>query len=102
MVDRKTVAVMTEAQFIATITSKGAAYTYPLLEKSNVTNTQQTMQMDPITTYFVYDGFENDLDAALFLERIVSVSSTTSNMFTHLKYFLRACLTSQNVGDNKH
>ena len=34
MVERKTVAVMTEAQFTATITAKGAAYTYPLLAKT--------------------------------------------------------------------
>ena len=31
----------------------------------------------------------------------MSASSTTSNMFTHLQYFLRAFLTSQNAGDNK-
>ena len=37
MVESKTVAVMKEAQFTATITEKGVAYTYPLLEKSNVT-----------------------------------------------------------------
>ena len=101
MVERKTVSVMTESQFTATITAKGAAYTYPLLAKSNVTNTEQTMQMAPISPYFVYDGFENDLYAVLILERIMSVSSTTSNMFTRLQYFLRACLTSHNVGNNK-
>ena len=65
MVEMKTVAVMTEARFSATITAKGAAYTYPLLAKSNVTNTEQTMQMAPISPYFVYDGFENDLDVDL-------------------------------------
>ena len=30
----------------------------------------------------------------------MSVSSTTSNMFTHLQYFLRACLMSHNAGYN--
>ena len=87
IVERKTVGVITEAQFTATITAKGAAYTYPLLAKSNVTNTEQTMHMAPITPYFVYDGFENDLNAALILERIMSGYSTTSNMFTHLQLF---------------
>ena len=85
MVESKTVAVMTEAQFSATITAKGSVYTYPLLVKSNIMNKERTMQMDPIPPYFLYDGFENDLDAALILECIMSVSSTTSNMFTHLQ-----------------
>ena len=82
MVERKTVSVIIEAKFTATITAKGAVYTYPLLAKYNVTNTERTMQMTPIPPYFVYDRFENDLYAALILERIMSVSSTTSNMFT--------------------
>ena len=56
---------MTEAQFTTTITAKGAAYTYPLLAKSNVMNTDRTIQMAPIPPYFVYDGFENDLDVDL-------------------------------------
>ena len=101
MVDRKTVSVMTEAQFSATITSKGAAYTYPLIEKPNVTNIERTMQMSRIPPYFVYYGFENDHYAALILERIMSVTSITSNIFTHLHCFLRDCLTSHNTGDNK-
>ena len=101
MLERKRVAVMTEAQFSATITAKGEADTYPLLAKSNVTNTERTMQMAPIPPHFVYDGFENDLDAALILERIMGISSTTSNMFTHLQYVFGACLTSHNAGDNK-
>ena len=85
MVERKTVAVMTEAKLTTTTTYKGTAYTYPLLTKYNVTNTEQTMNMAPIPPYFVYDGFENDLDAALILECIMSFISTTSNMFTHLQ-----------------
>ena len=92
---------MAEAKFAATITYKGAAYTYPFLEKSNVINTKKNMHMAPIPPYFVYDGFENDLDAALILELIMSSSSTTSNIFTHLQYVFGACLTSHNAGDNK-
>ena len=101
MVDKNKVAVTIEAKLTATITTKGAAYIYPLLEKSNVTNTERTMYMALIPPYFVYYGFENDLDAALILERMMSVFSKTSNMFTYLQYFLRTCLTSQNVGDTK-
>ena len=59
------------------------------------------MQMDPISPYLVYDGFEKDLDVALVLERILNSRTTTSNMLTHLHKLLRACLTSHNTGDNK-
>ena len=45
MVERKIMAVMTEAKFTTTITAKGAAYTYPLLAKPNVTNTEQSICM---------------------------------------------------------
>ena len=59
------------------------------------------MQMDLIPPYLAYDGFEKYLEAALVLERILNVSTTTSNIMTHLHNFLRACLTSHNAGDNK-
>ena len=101
MAEKKTMAVMTEVQFYNTITSKGATYTYPLLAKSNGTNSEQTTQMAPIPPYLVYDGFEKDLDTALVLERILNFSTETSNMLTHLHKCLRACLPSHNVGDNK-
>ena len=101
MVDRNTVDATTEEKFTANITAKGEANTYPLLEKSNVTNTERTIYMVLIPPYLVYDGFENDLDAALIFEHIMSVLSTTSNMFTHLQYFLRSCLTSHKMWDNK-
>ena len=61
-------------------------------------NTEQTMQIAPIPPYFVYDGFENDLDAVLILERIMSVSSTMSNMFTHLQFFARLIDVTQRRG----
>ena len=101
MVEKKTMAVMTEAQFSTTITSKGATYTYPLLDKSNVTNSEQTTKMAQILPYLVCDGFEKDLDMTLVLERIINVSTKTSNMLTHLHKFVCACMTPHNTGDNK-
>ena len=98
MVERKTVAVITEAQFTATITAKGEAYIYPLLEKSNITNTEQTMQVATIPPYIVYDGFENDLDAALILERIMSVSSTTSRVYSPSTFFAQLLDFTQRGG----
>ena len=84
MVEKKTMAAMTEAPLSTNITSKGETYTYPLLAKYNVTKSEKTMQIAPILPYLVYDGFEKDLDEALVLERIINVSATTSNMLTHL------------------
>ena len=59
------------------------------------------MQIAPIPPYFVYDGFEQDLDAALVLERLISVNPSVNNMLTHLKLFLNSCLSEHNAGDCK-
>ena len=59
------------------------------------------MHIAPIPLYFVYDGFEQDLDAALVLERVMSVNPSINNMFTHLELFLSACLSAHNAGDCK-
>ena len=91
-------AVITKAQLSATITDKGVAYKYPLLAKYNVANTEQIMQMAPIPPYFIYDGFENDLDAALILERIMSFSSTTSNVCSSSILFARLLDVTQRGG----
>ena len=92
---------MTDRQFSETLTTKGAGYSYPLLQRLNVTNTEETMQLAPILPYYVYDGFEKDLDAACVLERIMTVDPTETESLKHLKIFLRACLSSHNNADNK-
>ena len=51
--------------------------------------------------YFVYDGFEGDLDAGLVYERLLQHNDKENEMFSHLKSFLRACLSSHNAGDEK-
>ena len=88
LVEPKTVAVMTVAQFSTSITSKGSEYSYSLLVRNEVNTSGEIMQIAPIPLYFVYDGFEQDLDAALVLERVMSVNPSVNNMFTHLKLFL--------------
>ena len=45
------------------------------------------MHIAPIPPYFLCDGFEQDLDADLVLERVMSVNLTVNKMFTHLKFF---------------
>ena len=59
------------------------------------------MQLAPIPPYFLYDGMEQDIDAALVLERALSTSDASSRYFDHLTSFLRACITSHSLGDNK-
>ena len=84
LVNTNLVAVMTETQLYTSITQKGAGYSYPLLDRNTVTMSETIMQMAPIPPYFVYDGFEQDLDTALGLERIIGVNPTVNDMFTHL------------------
>ena len=76
MVEKQTVATMTENQFVSTLTTKGAGYTYPLLNRIAVMTTEDMMQIAPIPSYFVHDGFDNNLDAACILERVMSVIPT--------------------------
>ena len=47
--------------------SKGAGYSYPLVAKNAVSTTADIMQFVPIPEYYVYDAFEQDLNAALVL-----------------------------------
>ena len=61
---------------------------YPLLQRLNVKNTDETMQLAPIPPYYVYDGFEKDLDAACVLERIMTINPTETEILKHLKKFL--------------
>ena len=79
---------MTDRQFSENLTTKEAGYLYPLLQRLNVTNTDKTMKLAPIPPYYVYDGFEKDLDAACVLERIMTVDPTETESLKHLKNFL--------------
>ena len=87
VVEPNTLAVTTVSQFSTIIDSKGAGYSYPILARNEVNRTGEIMQIDAIPPYFVYDRFEKDLDAALVLERVMSVKPTVNNMFTHLDFF---------------
>ena len=43
-------------------------YNYPLLARSNVSDTTKLLQIAPIPQLLVYDGFNKDIDAAEVLE----------------------------------
>ena len=68
----KTVSVMSEAQFSSTLMSKGAGYSYPLVAKNAFSTTADIIQFAPIPEYYVFDAFEQDINAALVLERVMS------------------------------
>ena len=91
LVEPKTVAVMTVAQFSTSITSKGAGYLYPLLTRNAVNTSGEIMQTSPIPPYFIYDRFEKNLDTALVFERVMSVNPSINNMFTHILFLISDC-----------
>ena len=74
---------------------------YPLVTRNAVTGTGELMQLAPIPPHLVYNGFEADLDTARVFERVMGASNTDTAVFTHLKHFLRACLSTHNSADNK-
>jgi hypothetical protein len=95
------VAVMTDEQFTTTLTTKGANFAYPLLPSNRVLETQPILQIAPIPTYLVYDGLNQDLNAADILERLMSVDTADNDTYTHLRHMLRACLSAHNQNQNK-
>ena len=99
--DLKDVATMTEEQFTTTVTVKGAEFQHPLLASARVLGTQSILKLAPIPTNLVYDGLNKDLHAGLILERIMSIETEGIEMFTHLKHFLRACLSAHTMNQNK-
>jgi hypothetical protein len=92
---------MSVDQFKAKLTEKGQNYTYPLFPRNQATQASQIMCLAPIPANIVYDGFEGDLDAALVLERLMSIDVDNSDMLTNVQTFLLACLTSQGQNDPK-
>ena len=59
------------------------------------------MQIAPIPPYLVYDGFNDDLNAACVIKRVMSVNPAEKDAVKHLKSFLRSCLLAHNIGDEK-
>ena len=51
----------------------------------------------------MYDGVDEDLNAALVLERVLAEPTNVTSLeaFAHLKTFLQACLSLHNNADNK-
>jgi hypothetical protein len=101
MREAKEMPVMTHQQFETTLKAKGNGYSWPLISNTNVTARGECMQLAPIPSYLVYDGFSTDIDAAEVYERVLSVDTDNNLMYDHLKRFLRACLSTHVQGNNR-
>ena len=64
-------------------------------------NTAEIMQCAPIPAFLVYDGFNQDIQAEVLYERVLSVDNQELAMIIHCKNFLRACMVQRNIPDPK-
>ena len=64
-------------------------------------STKDIMQCAPIPSFLVYDGFNNDLEAEVIYERILSIDNQDLPMIIHCKNFVKACLVQRNIPDPK-
>lgn len=64
------------------------------IERAQAVNTEESiMRIAPCPAYFLYDGFDNNLVAALvYEERLMDCQHNPSPMLTHALTFLRACM----------
>ena len=101
VLDKTDIATMTEAQFKTALTTQGANFTYPLVARAHITQTQNLMQLAPIPPFLVYDGINQDLNAANILERLLTINTEDTPMYEHLKHFLKSCVSSHHLPNNK-
>ena len=93
--------VISEDQFLTTLMAKRETYAYQFSPSNQVTTTATIMKVASIPPYFAYDDFDRDLDVGMVHEKILR-HNNVKNMFVHLKYFFRVCLSSHNTADTNH
>ena len=83
----------TDAEIKEALTQRGANFGPHLIAPRLVggDNTKSLLQIAPLPAYFVLDGFERSLDAALVYERLLACSHE-SDMLLHARSFLRTAL----------
>ena len=81
------ITTMTVKQFITKVTKKVTAYNYSLLAHSNVSDTTKILQIAPVPTFLVSNGFEKDIYAAEVLKVVLSMDrdSDRQEMILHLQ-----------------
>jgi hypothetical protein len=103
VVDTRAVITMSEEMFKLKLTEKGANYSWPLVSRAKATETEvikaDIMQIAPVPAFLLYDGIDNDVDAAELYERLLDLDDATAPVLVHLKHFLLAFLTGHNLGD---
>jgi hypothetical protein len=67
----------------------------------NDDKTTEIMQIAPIPSFLVYDGFNKDLSADEVYERLLSLDEQNNPMVTHCRNFLRSCTVARNIPDPK-
>ena len=95
------IVAMTTEQFINNVKEKGTEYNYPLLARSNISDTTKLLQIEHIPPFLVYNGFEKDLDAEEFIERILDMDRDGGGqeITLNLQQFLLSCLSSHNTNN---
>jgi len=91
---------LSEDLFLEKLTSAGNGYRWPLAQVRAASDTNPLVQLAPIPAFLVYDGFDNNLDAAEVYERVLSLDNHDTPMMLHLKQFLRATVVNHNQDDN--
>ena len=103
VVQTRAVITMSHDMFKTKLTEKGANYSWPLVSRAKAIETETTtvdiMQIAPVPTFLLYDGVNNDIDAAELYERVMDLDDSTAPVLIHLKNFILAFLTGHNMGD---
>jgi len=82
---------ITPAQIATVFQSGQHAEDQQVLRAGAVNTMHQIMKIAPIPAYFVWDGFNQDLEAAQVYERLMD-SQEESTMKEHVQDFLRTCM----------
>jgi hypothetical protein len=104
MVEKEDIIAMSHEYFVSKLAEKGETYAWPLASRAkavegNGDHTVKVFKIAPIPPFLIYDGIDQDLDAALVYERVLGLDDHTTAMFSHLKSFLLAILTGHNAPD---
>lgn len=85
---------LTDAEIEAVFQSGNHAVDAMVQQASNVQNEEMLMKIAPIPAYMVWDGLDQDLDAAMVYERLMDCQHPSPGR-THALAFLRSCLIGQ-------
>lgn len=80
-----------EAAVQTVFTAGNVAVNAPVLGALAVIAEEETIKIAPVPAYLVYDGFEQDLDAAMVYERLMDCQHDSPTR-THALKFLRSCM----------